>query len=495
VSFKNLGLLVILSICLELLAIWKWSQTPFFTTPIPDSDVTLYWFLAKLIKDYGITIQEYPVFFSLYYAYFYYFLSLLGNPVTLAILSNLIFYIISLILIILISKELFNNKIALLTGIIFLLTKVFLFYSILPIKTMAFIAIFLGFLLAFIREKYLYAGFLGGLAGNIEGIFIPLFGMYLLYSGVKSGIKKAVLLLLSFLLASLPSLAVNYTKNRLSLSAPTSGIHFYIGNHERANGVYRKVKGIRPNAFGHYFDAKRVAERTTGRKLTPDEVNKFWFKKGLSFIVGHPVEAIKLYIRKILLFFNNYEIPNNFNLYFVSQKVPVINLLPVDFSTAVFWGFMGFLLSTALRENKRELDIILLLYPFLLSMFFITSRYRLIYYVPLIIYASYALHKLWGMWNITNKIQINKKKIPILIIFIFSTIMLGISKFSLIEGDRAGFYRVFKSKYHLTLKLKKILSKTSTSSQLEKEAKIFSKAKMYEIAEYVQSRSITAHSQ
>jgi len=40
-----------------------------------------------------------------------------------------------------------------------------------------------------------------------------------------------------------------------------SGIHFYIGNNEKATGVYTKIEWIRKNSLGHFFDSKKLAEK------------------------------------------------------------------------------------------------------------------------------------------------------------------------------------------------------------------------------------------
>ncbi len=452
-----------------LVALIQWSHQPFFSTPIPDSDTALYWFLAKAIGKYGITFGSLPIFFSVYYAYLYFLFSFLGNPVKVAIFFNGILYICSLVGFVLLLKRIFNWQTAKIGGILFLLTKALLFYYILPIKTALYLTFFILFLLLITSEKSFFSGLVAGILSNIEGIFLGLLIIYLFFFLLQRRFRFILSLLISFTLSLSPIILLNLHKgNGFSISSQTSGIHFFIGNQQGATGVYKRAPGVRPNAFGHYYDAKRVAEREGGKKLTNKEVNAYWWKRGIKTITENPLSFIKLYFKKLLIFFNNYEIPNNYNLYLIAKKVWIIGLLPINFSVALFIGTLGFLIATKSGQRNYTLDIVLFTFPLILALFFITSRYRVIYYIPLLSYGALALNLLH---------QICKDKVFLKKALIISTLTLSVSSLPLLETIRAGYCRVFKWKTISTIQLRKAIK----NNEVERIRRIFSKAKMQEI--------------
>jgi len=467
---KEIVILNLAALGLWLTAFIQWLSLPFSLTPIPDSDTALYWYLSKVIAKKGIFFGNVPIFFSTYYAYLYYGFSLVGNPILTATVFNGLLYLLSLTTFTLLLKELFGRKAALAGGVLFLLTKPLLFYAIVPIKAMVVFFLFTLFIFLLIKEKITFAGMSGGLLFNIEGIFLPLFLIYAMNFLVQKKIKQLFLLIGGFLIVLLPAVGVNYKKSStLSLSSPTSGIHFYIGNQKGATGVYREVWGIRPNAFGHYYDAKRKAEIETGRRLTDKEVNEFWWKKGIKRIFESPVSWIELYLRKLLLFFNSYEIPNNYNLNLIGKKVWILGLLPVNFAVALAIGVFGYTTVLFYRERKNILDITFLFYPLILSLFFITSRYRLIYYLPLLAYGAVALKHFYEVCCFRR--EVFKKAV------IGATLAFSLSNFPLAENVRAGYDRVFRWKTNATVKLRKALKEKN----LREIRRIFRRARMEEI--------------
>ena len=473
---------IIVATFLLISALLEWKKTAYFTTPIPDSDVALYWFLSKFLSKEGPLIKNYPIFFSMYYAYFFFFLSKIGNPVMLAIFLNSFFYLLTLLLFMKLVSTIFGKETGILSGILFMLTKVFLFYAILPIKTMVFIFLTTLFIFLYVRRKYFFCGIIGSIVSNIEGLFIPVFILYLLFLPIyakESRLKKFLLVMSAFLLFLTPSLFLNYlSTGTFGFTSSSSGIHLYIGNHKKAKGIYTSIPGIRPNAFGHFFDAEKVAEKLSQRKLTPAEVNRFWWKMGIRNIFANPLRFVKLYFKKLLLFFSNWEVPNNFNLDYIRNRLLILNFLPIDFALAFSTGIAGFLYSIKSRRSPWELNLILLFYPFILSLFFITSRYRVIYYLPLLAYSAFLLVELKNVLKENLKIQT----------FIVSIFLLAyaISTVPIMQSERVSFYRGFKKKEVLTLALRKII----TSNYKEKTkrfliAKIFSKARMEEIARFI----------
>ncbi|MBN1826087.1 MAG: tetratricopeptide repeat protein [Candidatus Eisenbacteria bacterium] len=223
------------------------------------------------------------------------------------------------------------------------------------------------------------AGLLFGAAALNRPDLLPLLAalpVWLLFG--RTGRRGAALFLAGALALLLPW---SITASRLA-GGPTpvsahGGIHFFIGNHEGADGALSPAAGIRPTPEGFDKDARRIAEREAGRRLSSAEVSRFWLRRGLDRIRRDPGGWILLLGRKTLLFGNDYEIPNNEDLYFLRRFSPALRwptpLFGIAAPLALFGLFFG-----RLREGSRSL-ISLFLGAALLAalLFFVTGRYRL----------------------------------------------------------------------------------------------------------------------
>jgi 4-amino-4-deoxy-L-arabinose transferase-like glycosyltransferase len=76
----------------------------------------------------------------------------------------------------------------------------------------------------------------------------------------------------------------------LHLTAANFGDNFYKGNNERADGSYAPLEPLRASPEFERADAVAIAERETGRTLTPREVSRYWTGRALAFIRAHPVD-------------------------------------------------------------------------------------------------------------------------------------------------------------------------------------------------------------
>ena len=100
-------------------------------------------------------------------------------------------------------------------------------------------------------------------------------------------------------------------------------------------------------------------------------------KKVLKEVIDYPLGFVRLYVRKIYYFFNNYEIPSNNNFY-LHQKYSYLLRNPLsNFSLVVSLAFLG--LMVTFKDYRRNI----LLYIFLLGMtgsvllFYNVSRFRM----------------------------------------------------------------------------------------------------------------------
>jgi len=204
---------------------------------------------------------------------------------------------------------------------------------------------------------------------------ILLFPLWLL---VRAGRRCAIALLAGALLPVVPfAAAASVRAGGLVPLTAHGGIHFLIGNHEGADGTLSPVEGIRPTPEGFARDARALARKETGGDLSHAEASRFFFRKGAAWIVSHPKDFLDLLGRKTILFWNDYEIPNNEDLYFLRKHSPALDL-PIPFFGIVAALAMFGLLSGTLREGSRPLLALLVLAVFAGGLlFFVTGRYRL----------------------------------------------------------------------------------------------------------------------
>lgn len=175
--------------------------------------------------------------------------------------------------------------------------------------------------------------------------------------------------------------------------ASQGGVNFFIGNNAQSNGVKAVVPGTRADWWGGYEDTHRIAEQAAGQSLKASEVSKFWFRKGVDFLLTKPKAAMQLYVRKAALLLGNGEPSNERQLYFRRRESMVLSFLIINFAFLLATSAVG--ISTILRKQndkhestmERSLPFAFMA-PYALGIlaFFVTSRFRLpvaMFLVPL----------------------------------------------------------------------------------------------------------------
>jgi tetratricopeptide (TPR) repeat protein len=177
------------------------------------------------------------------------------------------------------------------------------------------------------------------------------------------------------------------------LTSSNGGINFFIGNSEEAEGTFLIYRNMRSDLYGGSRD---YAERELGRELKPSEVSQYWFRRGLEFIREHPGQELRLISRKFLLFWNAYEIPNHYSIYFFKRLSKILRFDPVLWSWVIPLGFLGIYVSR--RRWREHLLLYLFAGAYFLSLlpFFITARYRLPVVPVMIVFCGEGA--LW-LWN------------------------------------------------------------------------------------------------
>lgn len=193
-------------------------------------------------------------------------------------------------------------------------------------------------------------------------------------------LKKGAAAGLGMLLVILPFSLRNFRSSGSSvfLSAH-AGINFYLGNNPESNGGFKAPRFLTPSAAGIIRDSNRVAEAVYGRRLNPGKVSRFWFKQGLSYLVRHPFNCLRLWLKKIRLFLSPREYCDVGSSRLDGCGELRIHGIPfLKFGWLAPWVYLGFFLSY--RQRKKSL----LLYLFAAAqiagvmLFFHQARARLI---------------------------------------------------------------------------------------------------------------------
>ncbi len=190
--------------------------------------------------------------------------------------------------------------------------------------------------------------------------------------------------------------------NDFVLIASQGGLNFYIGNNPAGDGYTPMMPGPRGGSWENR-DLLYIAEKTLGHTPSPSEESWFWYKKGFDFILSSPNQYVALLLKKVYLFWNWFEIPNNQNFYSFRKYSPLLQILPIGFWFVGPIGILGMLISLQQRRGRFHVAFILL-YSFVIILFFVCDRFRLPIVPPVCMFAGYALHtslekvrlKQWG---------------------------------------------------------------------------------------------------
>jgi 4-amino-4-deoxy-L-arabinose transferase-like glycosyltransferase len=343
-------------------------------------------------------------------------------------MANIILGIFTCLFIYFIGRDLANRTIGLLACLIAALYKPFIFFSITILKESLGLFLFSATIYLFIslmkdidpppvthgnqeegqgkrdRSWVQYAGrilFLGITAGLLINVrqncivllpVFPLFLLWMIYKKVFSFQKMALtvtVFLLGLFLSLSPFLIHNYHATGEFRASPAGGFNLYL-----ANNLKNPYPYFRPVSFATSVPSKQAtqfiieASRRVGKKLSPKEASSFWTREVIQIAWKHPrAMAWKLW-QKTLVFFNQFEAEDNYDLGFISQFVPFLRLPFFAFWFIFPLGMAWMILSIRKSEKSLGLSVVFLIYALTLIAFFSNMRIRAPLLVILIPYAA-----------------------------------------------------------------------------------------------------------
>lgn len=186
------------------------------------------------------------------------------------------------------------------------------------------------------------------------------------------------------------------------------GPNLYIGNHAGATGVYRPLSPGRGSARFERRDATRLAERNTGRRLTPSEVSRYWTERATNFARTQPGDWLALMVRKLALLVNATEVPDTEDQYvFERWSAPLRWTGPVShFGVWIPLALFGVFASSG---RWRELALLYALpgtYAASVIAFYVMARYRLPLVPFLLLFGALGLCDALRIWRSTGRVKL-----------------------------------------------------------------------------------------
>jgi Flp pilus assembly protein TadD/4-amino-4-deoxy-L-arabinose transferase-like glycosyltransferase len=174
------------------------------------------------------------------------------------------------------------------------------------------------------------------------------------------------------------------------------GVNFYIGNNPRADGKTGLVPGVpdagKTAAQGEpYHDTMQVAsrliaERELGRELSASEISDYWFAEAWEWITDHPKDAIVLYLRKLIFFWNGREISSMRDYYDQARRfTPILGVFLMQFIVLLPFALYGIFRAKVRNREQRLLIAFLAVFSLWTAVFFVCSRFRLpamVWFIP-----------------------------------------------------------------------------------------------------------------
>lgn len=398
-------------ILLRLVNLIATAKSPFFTRPVIDGQVYDEWALAisqgRAPTEPFYQDPLYPYYLALHYVIF-------GHQLWAVYISQLLLAGLFLWFVYDLTRQLFDDRAGLAAAALAALCQPLIFYDAQIEKTA--LAVFLTGLTiwAFVRAMLaarltmaLLAGLVFGLAVLTRAnllIFAPLLPILLLKAH-KEGHRwwqGAIAAAVGMAIVILPVVIRNTLAGReLLLTTTQAGQNFYIGNSPyNVTGQYVAPPWVRPNPQFEQEDFRAHAETESGRRLSYSQVSSFYFRAGLKWIVNNPGRFLALLGRKITLYFNNYEVPDNQDMYFFARYSPVLRLPLPGFGIIFGLGVAGMLLARS-RYKFLRISLILFFFGYALSViaFFVFSRYRLPALPALLPFAGAMIVALWELMS------------------------------------------------------------------------------------------------
>jgi 4-amino-4-deoxy-L-arabinose transferase-like glycosyltransferase len=367
----------------------------------PDAglDTTAYVALAKRVVSGDVGLGPGLYYVSPLYIYFLALVYALAKSFTAARVVQAALGTVAVALIFCTAREWFGRRAAWIAAGLAGLCGVFTYYEALLLQSSLDVFLTAAALwlltLALKRDEWrwpLLAGIAFGVASlNRPNMIVPAIVIVILMIMVRR-LRAAVILFAGIALGLAPVTIRNaIVAHQFALVSSHGGINFYIGNGEGATGYFHAVPGMRSTVEGLAFDARRVAETASGRKLTDGEVSSYYSGLAWTWIRNHPSDWLRLLARKLYAVLNTAHISTPFSYPFYAYDAgTLLRVLFIGPWLIVPLGLIGLVWR---RTHVVWLSFVPA-YVASLLLFFITERYKLPLFVAFAIAAGAGVEAL-----------------------------------------------------------------------------------------------------
>jgi len=397
----------LLALVLRMLWIMQYQQSPLFNYPLLDFTffssraheiLAGHWF-----SDNYLFNPLYPLYLSLVYTIF-------GTDLFFPRLIQAVLGSINVLLVFRIAIYAFDRSTAVYAAILTATFLPLIYFDAILMSTclITFLVLCTSVLLIHAQNRnqnilYLASGILFGFVilgrPNFLLLIIP-FSIWIFISETATSLIRKIAkisLFTSVALLVISPITIHhwFQNHEFIIVAPHGGINFYIGNNPEATGTYMSIPGISDLPGKQVLDSQRLASESLGRELTSDEVSQYWINKSKVFFSQQPIAAIKLFLRKIALYWNKREIPSEYSLDFDSNFHSFLRLPLPTFAILGPLGLVGLLMFFFNRSNnwsRASLPILVIAGMMVaVIIFFVHARYRMTVVPWISILGGYAI--------------------------------------------------------------------------------------------------------
>ncbi|MEI8349404.1 MAG: tetratricopeptide repeat protein [Candidatus Omnitrophota bacterium] len=375
------------------------------------SDSHSYYVLAKDISSGdvfgGKAFMTWPL-----YAYFLGFLfKFFGDSPMHVYFLQFILGAIHCVLVYLIAKIVFNQKVAFISGLLCVWYGMFIFYDGLFMYTS--LSIFLNSLLFLLmlyvknapsKKNLFFIGLFTGLCALAQPLIV-LFGVSSVAAIAmiaKLNWRARVYNFSCFILGMCLVVGVTTLKNYVVekdfiLLSGNTGFNFYLGNNSESTGNFFCPNNFNLNKEDMFRDAKIFANAQTGKNLKTSEVSRFWFTKATEFIKKSPYLWVKLLCKKMIYAFSPREFNQEVEYYFIADTMRIFKIMLMDLRIILPLGLLGMLVCLKKFKQVWLLYLMLITIACSMSLFFVITKLRIAMAPFLIIFAAFCIYRMGSL--------------------------------------------------------------------------------------------------
>jgi tetratricopeptide (TPR) repeat protein len=393
----GLAALLALAAGVRLALVFTLSDQPYFRDPVVDSAAYDRWaqkIAAGDLMGQGAFYQDplYPYFLGGVY-------SLFGRDLLLVRILQIALGVAGCWLLFETARRIADVRVAFVALAIAALYKPFIFYDAALLKEFLAVVLVeaaLFFLVLDRRWSWSLAGLSIGLAVLVRANLLLVGGVLALGFAFRRQYAKAALLACGVALAILPVAVRNARVSKdFVLTTYQLGPNFYLGNHAK-NTTGRYVPPDFLTAAAPEFeerDFRLEAERLQRRPLKPSEVSRFWWDAAWAELDAG--RFLSLTARRFAEYVNAYEVPDNYNYYFMERFSWVLRAPLLGFWFVAPFAAIGMIFAWRERSRWGWLYLFVAAYYASIVAFFVFARYRLPVLPPLLLFAALGLVRLF----------------------------------------------------------------------------------------------------